>query len=99
MARRLSEMIGPVKARTAVLSAIAVLAAAATAQADFVQEAGSPYTTAADSYGVTTSDLNGDLRPDIAVVNGTSSNVSVFLRQAAGGFAQESGSPFATGSG
>src|SRR6185312_10136292 len=32
-------------------------------------------------------------------INGTSSNVSVFLRQAGGGFAQEAGSPIAVGSG
>jgi hypothetical protein len=88
-----------VKARTAALAALCTLAAASTASADFVPEAGSPYTTGADPYGIVAGDVNGDGRPDAAVVNGTSSNVSVFLRQAAGGFAQEAGSPFAVGAG
>jgi hypothetical protein len=33
----------------------------------------------------------------VATINGSSSNVSVFLRQAGGGFAQEAGSPVAVG--
>ena len=93
-------MIGPVKGRTpAVIATMALLAGAAVAHADLVVEPGSPYTTAADSYGVVAGDLNGDGRADVAVVNGTSSNVSVFLRQLPGGFAQEAGSPFAVAAG
>ncbi|HEX5900966.1 MAG TPA: VCBS repeat-containing protein, partial [Solirubrobacteraceae bacterium] len=70
----------------------------APAQASFVQE-GTPITVGAQPYGVVAADFNGDARADVATVNGTSSNLSVLLRQAAGGFAAETGSPFAVGAG
>jgi hypothetical protein len=60
---------------------------------------GSPYTVGDDPLSLNAADFNGDGRPDVATINGTSSNVSVFLRQAGGGFAQEAGSPIAVGSG
>jgi hypothetical protein len=80
------------------LGALCALCAAGPAQASFTQE-GSPMQVATDPYGVVAADWNGDGRVDVATVNGTSSNLSVLLRQAAGGFAQEAGSPFAVGSG
>ena len=44
--------------------------------------------------------FNGDARLDLAVVNGSSSNVHVFLQQPAnGGFALSASSPFSVGSG
>jgi hypothetical protein len=82
----------------AALSAVLLLAGAASAWAAFVQE-GSPYTVGNDPYSLNAADFNGDGRPDVATINGTSSDVSVFLRQAGGGFAQEAGSPIAVGSG
>ena len=53
---------------------------------------------AAQPYGVLTADFNRDGRTDAATVNGTGSNLSVFLRGPAG-FAAEPGSPFPTGLG
>src|SRR4051794_35649871 len=75
----------------AALGAGAVLAAAGTAWAALTPE-GSAYPTGTDPYSLNVADFNGDGRPDVATVNGTSGNVSVFLRQP-GGFAQEAGSP------
>src|ERR1044072_9280131 len=93
-------MIGPVKASmtAAALAAVALLVGAASAWAAFVKE-GSPYTVGDDPLSLNAADFNGDGRPDVATINGTSSDVSVFLRQAGGGFAQEAGSPVAVGSG
>ena len=82
-----------------VLVTFASLAAAAPAHASFAQEAGSPYTVGTNPYGVVSADFDGNGQPDVAAINGTSSNLSVLLRQPSGGFAQEAGSPFATGSG
>jgi hypothetical protein len=93
-------MIGPVKARmtAAALVAVMLLVGAASAWAAFVIE-GSPYTVGNDPLSLNAADFNGDGRPDVATINGTSSDVSVFLRQAGGGFAQEAGSPISVGAG
>jgi hypothetical protein len=93
-------MIHPVRPMmtAAALVAVLVLAGAASARAAFVME-GSPYTVGDDPLSLNAADFNGDGRPDVATINGTSSNVSVFLRRAGGGFAQEAGSPIAVGSG
>jgi hypothetical protein len=60
----------------------------------FSTDLGSPYPTGANSYGVVATDFNVDGALDLAVVNGTSSDLSVYLGQPGGGFLQESGSPF-----
>src|SRR4051794_15366514 len=93
-------MMGLVRARmtAAALAAACLLVGAASAWAAFVPE-GSPYTVGDDPLSLNAGDFNGDGRPDVATINGTSSNVSVFLRQAGGGFAQEAGSPITVGSG
>jgi hypothetical protein len=78
--------------------AAAVLVSAGTAWAALTPEGG-PYAVGTDPYSVSVADFNGDGRPDVATVNGTSSNVSVYLRQPGGGFAQEAGSPVAVGLG
>ena len=76
----------------AALAAALLLVGAASAWAAFVVE-GSPYTVGSDPYSLNAGDFNGDGRPDVVTLNGSSSDVSVFLRQAGGGFAQEAGSP------
>ncbi len=81
----------------AALAAALLLVGAASAWAAFVTEGS--YTVGDEPYSLNAADFNGDGRPDVATINGTSSNVSVFLRQAGGGFAQEAGSPIAVGSG
>ena len=93
-------MMGPVRARlsAAALAAVVLLVGAASARAAFVTE-GAPYTVGDDPLSLNAGDFNGDGRPDVATINGTSSNVSVFLRGAGGGFAQEAGSPISVGAG
>ena len=80
----------------AALTAVLLLVGAGSARAAFVKE-GSPYTVGDDPLSLNAGDFNGDGRPDVATINGSSSNVSVFLRQAGGGFAQEAGSPIWVG--
>jgi hypothetical protein len=53
----------------------------------------------ADPSGVVVDDFNGDKRPDVVTINGTSSNISVLLRQPIGGFVEEPGSPVGVGTG
>jgi VCBS repeat protein len=80
------------------MAALGALVITAPAQASFAPE-GSPLAVgAAQPYGVVTADFNRDGRTDAATVNGTGSNLSVFLR-GAGGFATEPGSPFPVGPG
>jgi hypothetical protein len=81
----------------ALLAAVLVLVASATAWAAFVSDG--TYTVGNDPYFHPTGDFNGDGLPDVATVNGSSQNVSVYLRQAGGGFAQDAGSPYAVGNG
>jgi hypothetical protein len=80
------------------MAALGALFITAPAQASFAPE-GSPLAVgAAQPYGVLTADFNRDGRTDAATVNGTGSNLSVFLRGPAG-FAAEAGSPFPVGGG
>src|SRR4051812_21976432 len=93
-------MIAPMKVKRAGLAAIAAtLFAAGTAWAAFEQEPGSPYPTGNPPLAIYAADFSGDKRPDLAVLNGTSSDLNFYLRQAGGGFAQEAGSPFSVGPG
>src|SRR3954449_5282675 len=80
------------------MAALGALFITATAQASFAPEGAPLAVGAAQPYGVVPADFNGDGRLDVATVNGTGSNVSVFLRGPSG-FAVEAGSPFATGPG
>jgi hypothetical protein len=82
----------------AALAAALLLIGAATASGAFVSE-GSPYAVGDDPLSLNAGDFNRDGLPDVATINGTASTVSMFLRQAGGGFAQQAGSPFAVGSG
>src|SRR5215207_11324310 len=83
------------------LAAALVAVVPATAEAapsTFAVDLGSPYETESNTYGVTAADFNGDGALDLAAVNGTSSNVNVFLRQPGAGFVEE-GSPVPVGAG
>lgn len=80
------------------LLAALLLIHAEPASASFTQELGSPFPVEADPYDVAAADFNRDGRPDLAVANGTAGTISVLLRQASGGFAQE-GASLAAGSG
>jgi hypothetical protein len=79
---------GPLR-RLSFALAIAALLLPATAEASFTQEPGSPYDVGAEPYGVVAGDFTGDGRPDVASINGTSSNVSLLRRQPTGGFAED----------
>jgi hypothetical protein len=65
----------------------------------FAAEAGSPVPVGLDPLGVAARDLNGDGRPDLAVANYQSDNVTLLLRQSGGGFAADPASPLAAGDG
>ncbi len=80
------------------MAALGALFITAPAQASFAPEGAPLAVGAAQPYGVVPADFNGDGRLDVATVNGTGSNVSVFLRGPAG-FVAEAGSPFTTGAG
>jgi hypothetical protein len=80
------------------MAALGALFITAPAQASFTPEGAPLAVGAAQPYGVLTADFNRDGRTDAATVNGTGSNLSVFLRGPAG-FAAEPGSPFPTGPG
>src|SRR6476659_11453248 len=80
------------------MAALGALFITAPAQASFAPEGAPMAVGAAQPYGVLTADFNRDGRLDVATVNGTGSNLSVFLRGPSG-FTAEAGSPFATGPG
>ena len=65
----------------------------------FAQESGSPYQfpIQRNMFRLDTADFNADSRIDIAAANESGGSASVLLRQAGGGFAEESGSPTPAG--
>jgi uncharacterized repeat protein (TIGR01451 family) len=63
----------------------------------FSAAAGSPITVGTGPVSVRTGDFNGDGRPDLAVANGGSDNVTILLGNGAGGFSPAPGSPVALG--
>ncbi|WP_169542115.1 FG-GAP repeat domain-containing protein [Solirubrobacter soli] len=77
-------------------AAAAVLVGAGAAWADLTPEAGSPYATGPGPYGVYAADFNADGRPDLITANGDTGppgTMTLYLRQAGGGFAEETSSP------
>lgn len=74
------------------------LSSAALAQL-FVPAAGSPFAVGSGADGAATGDFNGDGNLDVATPNRFGNSISVMLGNGAGGFANASGSPFASGNG
>jgi len=65
----------------------------------FAQEAGSPVAVGTGPNFGAVGDFNVDGRPDIAVSNYASDNVTILVRQPGSGFAQSLGSPIPAGDG
>ncbi len=65
----------------------------------FTQPGGSPIGTGPGPISVAVADFNLDLKPDIAVADNLSNNVTILLGNGAGGFTQAAGSPVGAGSG
>src|SRR5206468_1983710 len=63
----------------------------------FAQPAGSPVGAGSGSRSVVVGDFNLDGKPDLAVANINSNNVTILLGNGMGGFAQPAGSPVAAG--
>lgn len=66
--------------------------------ASFTQAPGSPFPAGSGSYSVAAGDLNGDGKPDLAISDVGSSNVTVLLGSGTGSFAAAPGSPYLAGS-
>jgi uncharacterized protein (TIGR03437 family) len=74
-----------------------LLAVSAAAWAQFTASPGSPFTSVSGPGSVAVGDFNGDGRPDLAIANANSNNVTVLLGNGAGGFTAAAGSPFPAG--
>src|SRR5436190_14407591 len=87
------------RARPVALASVVmmVLAAAPANAAFFTQPAGSPYTAGTAPNQIVTGDFNLDAKPDLAVVNSASDNVSILLGDGSGGFGAPGGSPVMVG--
>jgi hypothetical protein len=63
----------------------------------FTEAAGSPVRVGANPVSVAVGDFNGDGKPDLAVANSISDNVTILLGDGTGGFSQPAGSPLGLG--
>jgi hypothetical protein len=64
----------------------------------FTQAAGSPASVGSGPQDMLVGDFNLDGKPDLAVGNGASNNVTILLGNGSGGFTQSAGSPVGAGS-
>jgi hypothetical protein len=64
---------------------------------DFIQSTGSPVSVGTGPRTLAVGDFNHDGKPDIAVGNVASNNVTILLGNGMGGFTQAPGSPIGTG--
>lgn len=65
--------------------------------ASFAQASGSPINVGSEPSSVAAGDFNLDGKPDLAVANALSDNVTILLGQGNGGFSSAVGSPFSAG--
>jgi hypothetical protein len=73
------------------------LAAAPAEAAFFTQPAGSPFAAGNAPNQIVSADFNLDTKPDLAVVNSSSDNVTILLGDGTGAFAPAAGSPITVG--
>src|SRR5436305_601039 len=92
----LSVRLAAAIAATAGLMIVAAPASAAQ-PVSFTPAPGSPFAVGTTPFGITSADFNGDEKPDLAVANAGSNDVTVLLGNGSGGFAPATGSPFAVG--
>src|SRR5436190_2977464 len=87
------------RARPVALASVVmmVLAAAPANAAFFTQPAGSPSAAGTAPNQSVTGDFDLDTKPDLAVVNSSSNNVSILLGDGLGGFTPAPGSPVMVG--
>src|SRR5436190_9948203 len=87
------------RARAVALASMAMMvpAAAPAEGAFFTQPAGSPYAAGDAPNQIASGDFNLDTRPDLAVVNTVSNNVTILLGDGVGGFMPAAGSPVTVG--
>src|ERR1039458_1289360 len=78
-------------------SLLFLLAASTAANAQFTPAPGSPFAVGTSPRSVAVGDFNGDGKPDLALANESSNNVTVLLDDGSGGFTAAPGSPFAAG--
>jgi len=64
----------------------------------FTAAPGSPISVGSQPTSIAVGDFNGDVKPDLAVTNSNSNNVSVLLGNGDGSFTAASGSPISVGS-
>src|SRR5256885_1943222 len=88
-----------VRARLVALASVAMmmLAAAPAEGAFFTQPANSPYAAGGAPNQIVSADFNLDTKPDLAVVNSSSDNVTILLGDGLGGFTPAAGSPVTVG--
>src|SRR2546423_15455589 len=76
---------------------VMVLTAAPADAAFFTQPAGSPYAAGNAPNQIVAADFNLDTKPDLAVVNTGSNDVTILLGDGAGGFTPAPGPPVTAG--
>src|SRR2546423_1885038 len=92
--------VGLAAATAATVGLMIVAAPASAAQpVSFTPAPGSPFPVGTYPQGITSADFNGDQKPDLAVTNVLSNNVTVLLGNGSGGFTSAPGSPSPVGSG
>src|SRR3954447_5118259 len=80
--------------RVALATVVMMMLAVAPAEAAFFTEsAGSPYAAGNAPNQIVTGDFNLDTKPDLAVANSSSNNVTILLGDGMGGFTPAPGSP------
>jgi hypothetical protein len=78
------------------IAALVIPAAAFAATGDFAQPSTSPESAGNTSHGIVSADLNDDTKADLAVVNQTSTDVTILFGDATGNFTAAGTSPEAS---
>src|SRR5947207_2833554 len=87
------------RARAVALASVAMmlLATVPAEAAFFTEPAGSPFPAGNAPNQIVAGDFNLDTKPDLAVVNTSSNNVTILIGDGTGGFTAAPGSPVTVG--